>query len=348
MRKFFWVYFILLINCTEPIGFDPRTDAEYLIVDGFISNGTGPYEVYLGRSASYSSALNGGNEQPITGAELWIRDDSGDHVDLHESEKGVYATPEAFLGEIGKSYSLHIKTPDGREYQSIPETLLAPDEISGAHYEFVVLKTLILNGNITRTYGVRFYLDSEFEVSDSYHRWDWEATYIKRTTLYPEDSALRDDSLLEFCYVDERSLDQVNIQGQTTGVQGRLIAENEIDFRFNYKYSMNLLQYTMTREAYDYWKLIQDQKENTGSVFDTPPANVLGNIVNVTGSEEIVLGRFDVYGSSSQRFFIANHDLPVQGQISDLTCDRDAPADFCWDCALFPGSRPHKPDFWEG
>ena len=50
-------------------------------------------------------------------------DDSGLQEDLKEISQGVYQTSGVIRGRIGGVYRLYIRLLDGREYESIPDTL---------------------------------------------------------------------------------------------------------------------------------------------------------------------------------------------------------------------------------
>jgi hypothetical protein len=42
------------------------------------------------------------------------------------------------------------------------------------------------------------------------------------------------------------------------------------------RYSINVRQYGLTKEAYNYWQIIQKSSQQSGSIFDPQPAQVIG------------------------------------------------------------------------
>lgn len=55
---------------------------------------------------------------------------------------------------------------------------------------------------------------------------------------------------------------------------------------------VDLRQTSLTSDAYWYYKLFQQQTQNTGGLADTPPTALIGNIRNVVNPKEVVVGYF--------------------------------------------------------
>jgi hypothetical protein len=71
---------------------------------------------------------------------------------------------------------------------------------------------------------------------------------------------------------------------------------------------VELRQLSMTKSAYDYYKLFQQQIENNGGIADTPPTALRGNIKNTANAKEIVVGYFSVSDVSSTRYWLERKD----------------------------------------
>ena len=63
-------------------------------------------------------------------------------------------------------------------------------------------------------------------------------------------------------------------------------------------------QMSLSANAFRYLKLIEDQSENTGTLADTPPAPIKGNVVNTKNGNEIVLGYFSASSVSEIRYMM--------------------------------------------
>ena len=55
---------------------------------------------------------------------------------------------------------------------------------------------------------------------------------------------------------------------------------------------VDLRQTSLTQDAYRYYKLVQQQTQNTGGLADTPPTALVGNVHNVANPREAVIGYF--------------------------------------------------------
>jgi len=77
---------------------------------------------------------------------------------------------------------------------------------------------------------------------------------------------------------------------------------------------VEIRQSSISREAYRYFKLFEDQTENTGGLADTPPAPLVGNVRNLDDERENVAGYFVVSAVSSIRYWLdrsTNPGFPV-------------------------------------
>ncbi|UFH54401.1 DUF4249 domain-containing protein [Spirosoma sp. KNUC1025] len=55
---------------------------------------------------------------------------------------------------------------------------------------------------------------------------------------------------------------------------------------------VDIRQKSLTKDAYRYYKLFQDQTQNSGGLADTPPTALAGNVYNVANRKEMVVGYF--------------------------------------------------------
>ena len=68
---------------------------------------------------------------------------------------------------------------------------------------------------------------------------------------------------------------------------------------------VSLQQMSLTPNAYRYFKLIQDQSVNTGTLADTPPAPIKSNLVNIADKNELVLGYFSASSVAEVRYMLS-------------------------------------------
>ncbi|MFK7982342.1 MAG: DUF4249 family protein, partial [Saprospiraceae bacterium] len=98
-----------LASCIEP--FEPTLNdaASKLVVDGMLTNLSGPYVVRL----SFSGNPYLPNTAPIGGAKVIIAEQNGPEEILVETEEGVYkSAKDGIRGIAGKSYRIIIETQE--------------------------------------------------------------------------------------------------------------------------------------------------------------------------------------------------------------------------------------------
>ncbi|MCB2219985.1 MAG: DUF4249 domain-containing protein [Bacteroidetes bacterium] len=141
-------------------------------MDGLLTNGNEPVIVKL----SISSPLNNEKFIPAADCEVYITDEKQTIITLTETDLGTYQVSDStFRWQIGKTYELHVKGPDGYSYQSEPCTLPIPSPIDSV-YGILECKEF---GNLHHIIpGIQFYIDNHSDQPDtSYYLWKLCQTY---------------------------------------------------------------------------------------------------------------------------------------------------------------------------
>ena len=137
--------------------------------------------------------------------------------------------------------------------------------------------------------------------------------------------------------------------------------------RLKYLYSLLITQYSLSKEAYTYWKELQINTNQDGGLYANQPINIIGNLYNVDNPKHKVLGYFSASAITNKRKFIKDvKGLEIEARgcdtiglrmgIKDIT-----PLDYtayltnesasglltepCVDCTRMGGTTV-KPDFW--
>jgi hypothetical protein len=109
-------------------------------------------------------------------------------------------------------------------------------------------------------------------------------------------------------------------------------------------YYLNVELFSLTKEAYNYLKLLKDQTQNTGSTFDLPPAPVRGNIFKATATgKESALGYFKVGGVSKKVVYIRRDNAPVAARINEPSY---LLVNECRPCQEIPSRTAVRPAGW--
>ena len=326
LKRLIYLLLLLPMSCIDPYQVDVPEGQQLLTVEGLIHTGLGPHSITLTRSDTYGSVFEG-LVRPVTGATVVVRDNEGQIIFLSEGQeaRGSYFTPLGFRAESGKSYTLQIQTADGKVYTSLPEQVESAPEIEDISIKTV---TVPVEGETSPRSGVQ--LISEInDPADQNNFYFWRLSpivYVLETrpdlfTPRPTpESPGRDPQPKPCCAICFRT--------ETTGNQSLFIAQDDSfnglttripagfieddGLRFVNTLRVDLNQYAISQEAYRFLRLVKQQAEISGSIFDPPPATIRGNMISLDNPEEVVLGYFIVAGESSKRIYIDKSDLTFQ------------------------------------
>ena len=286
----------IIFGCIEP--FEPDIDGydDFLVVEGGISNESPPYQIRLTRTTAYDDS-----ELPVErGAIVIIRDDQGNEETLQEGNNGIYTSSEdGIRGIAGVSYQLEIQT-QGNNYLS--EWVTMPDSVPIQSINKEYNERILANDMVTEGFEI---LVNNNGGGTGYYRWTWEETW--RFSLPGYDTIIN-----QICWQSNRSNNLlIGSSSQVQGINNAFIRNVTLDDgRLLDRYSIQVNQYTITEDAYNYWLNIANLNQNTGTLFDPLPYEIQGNITNIEDPEERVVGFFEASGVSSERIFISNEELP--------------------------------------
>ncbi|WP_026966474.1 DUF4249 domain-containing protein [Algoriphagus terrigena] len=345
LRRLVYILLLIPIACIDPYQVEVPEGEQLLTVEGMIHTGVGPQAITITRSVTYGSIFEA-LIRPVSGATVVIRDNEGSVTFLEEGTeaRGVYFTPIDFRAEIGKSYNLQIQLSDGKVYSSLPERVESAPEI-----EEISLKTVTIpvEGETNPRSGVQ--LVSEInDPADQNNFYFWRLSpivhvletrpdlFVIRETRTPAPKAC-----CNVCYRTEYTGNQSlfiaqddNFNGLSTRIPAAFIEDNGL--RFVNKLRVDLKQYAVSQEAYRFLRLVKQQAEISGSIFDPPPATIRGNMISLDNPDEVVLGYFMAAGESTKRIYIDKSDLTFR-QNAGIVPD---------DCREEDGADINPPSDW--
>ena len=350
-RTIFLLSCLALTTCIDRINLDETLSGEpLLVVDGLMTNAEEPYRVILSYTSSSLKTYQG---DTLSGAEVYITDEAGNRADLSEVENGEYETnPNQFRGVVGKTYQLHIIAPDGKTYESVPETMPAVPPIDSLYFVLENHPTETSTGTIIDFWGLQFYLNTgSGEDKAAYYRWQLRDTYEFMAPL------VRPTQLVTpVCYLSSAPARYLNIASTQALREDRIerLALNFVSksgIKLQRRYSLLVTQYALTEGAYTFWENVQELQTDASSVFAPPPSPIPGNVSSVSDSREQVLGYFQVSSVTEKRIFVRRAEIPPgpgapPGSNSGCVAgDPEAP-DYCYDCTLTFGATTEVPSFW--
>jgi hypothetical protein len=312
--------FTLLAVFTFCTCIDPYTPklagyASLLVADGRITDANSSYTVRLSATFQEQNSI----PSAVSGAKVFISDDSGNNSYLKERTGGIYKTDStSFRGIPGRTYVMHISTKEGEDYESEPCLMQAVPDIDNVYFA----KDQQLTNNQTQLQdGVMVYLDSKQGDKNQYLRWDFEEVW-KFKVPYPKkfDYILNPDKpnepffsvikdVKEFCWKSRKS-DEILIYSDYSGA-GSAIKKEPIYFiasdksdRMTVQYSILVKQYSVSKKEYEFWNNLKQVNVAGGDIFAKQPFTVISNIHNINNPKERVLGYFQVSAVKQKRSYL--------------------------------------------
>lgn len=263
------IYSILVIgvfaSCEDVVDLDLQEGPKRLVVDGEITDGPGPYQVQLSRTASATDNV----EVPtVDDALIYITSSVGESDTLMHLGGGLYET-QNIQGEIGRSYVLHIETIEGGIYMSSEELL----------EEVMELDSLYSWSNEDLVFGPPSEDTLERYIVVDYT--EPEGTDYFQWVFYRNDSLQLDE------------VGQILIEDDLFYTANAKAIERpffQADYKVGDKATLEIR--SLSASHYFFLNELITQLSNTGSPFDTPPAPITGNITRDDDPEEQVLGFF--------------------------------------------------------
>jgi hypothetical protein len=338
-------------------------------VDGYITDDPGPYVVTLTHAFALESDAS--QSKPVKGARVVLYSDTGESEDMVEGDEiGTYETGGKIRGTIGNSYHITIQMPDGTTLESEPERLNVNGAIKSIHYDFEHRTT-------TKPWGVvdadvfNVFVDAETQIQDgelSYMRWRFTGTYKTETFPQLHKSVLQGYTFLDpwpcsgyvvdpapgggilrqdttctccICWVDQHeatprlSDSELVAEGQFRNVK---VGEVPITrATFIEKYHVAIEQLAITKNAFEFFKIIRTQKENTTNLFQPPPGRNVGNISKSENADYDVVGLFWAASVTRDAIFISKDEVPYKLPVDSLPLP----------CTNYANASTAKPVYWD-
>lgn len=326
---------LLLVGaCIDRLHFDAESiDGGAIVVQGSITTKPGPYTVKLSQASNADDNLF--FKSPISAREVILSDDVGNVEKLTSEEAGTYHTSlNGIQGVVGRKYSLRIELVDGSVFESIPDEMKPVGHIDSLYYQFESRQPI----NMPTEYGFHVYIDAQNE--SDFVRWRFTGTFkadafpqyhsinnqCKTLPDPPPCSGFTQVGQYEFiktgectcctCWVsDGDEKPRLNDETITTNGTFKKIEMAYIPFdalRFQYKkYMLKVEQMSLSREAYEFWKLIRDQKDAESNIFQPAIGKIRTNFVS-TNSDKKLIGIFYASAIEEKILFItgANPRVP--------------------------------------
>lgn len=368
--KYTWIIVFSLIGaCVERIEFDVPDALGILVIEGFITDENTPYSVKITRGFPLGS--DSIIQSTVSGATVTLFDDMGHEEILTEKEPGLYTSNGVINGEVNHTYFIRIRTADGLLFESDPEQINPVGAIKNITYEFEPRTKVETFGEVDVPVFNIFVDADAGNATEQYIRWRYTGTY--EVLNYPELHYTWNPPYTPYknpwpcsgyilvggpegsggilqqvgectccnCWVTlPEELPQLSDTQLISGNEFRHIKVGEVPINnqtFFTKFKVSVEQLSLTRTAFDFFKLIREQKENAASIFQPPSGEIRGNIRGLNNSNPVV-GLFWAAAVNRQVIYLFPDDVPI-----NLT-----PADFstypCYE--QYNNATNQKPEGW--
>lgn len=305
MRKLsLFILSLALVACLDPTVPEFQLEEAFYLVEGRILAGEQGSEIRV-----QESDFREANKQflPVARATVLSREEGGEEAlwELDDAEKGTYIPPAGFTAAPGQTWHFDVVLPDGTVIESTPETIPEPVLVNALNIRFEQNAEFDEGRN---RFIPRFeiFLDYDDPADrENFYAFDyryWEKVIVCATCEFGRwrnGECLEDPFNFRFdylCDTDECfSLTQgvQTIYGNDELTNGSNIRDFEVGGVEFDVFGIMLVEgilLSITPEAYDYGKVIQDLTTGNSGLNATIPSALNGNVRNVDPDGKTVLG----------------------------------------------------------
>ena len=268
--------FVLASSCEDPIDIDIPDGQERLVVEGWITDQPGPYEIKL----SVTNNFNDTAPNPkVPNATVSVIDSKGSVFLFTEQAAGVYMSSTDWRGEVGLSYTCLIDLENGMKVVSSAEPLNAVPDFDSLFYK-EVFPPNIIDGIIQEEFFIGSTIQDPINV-ENYYR--WRITRNRDPLIDVESIVIFSDRF---------------VNGNDFQLEVPQILFSRLD-------TVIVRQEGISEKAFDYYDLLIAQATTLGQSSGTAPAVLRGNMFSESNPNEIILGYFGAAAIVSEAIIIA-------------------------------------------
>jgi hypothetical protein len=365
----FLIFCLVFFSCTEPYDIPFNSNLSILSIDASINDNGGPQIIVLKKTQITNS--NFPFFVPETKATVVLLENSQNIISGREISSGQYQLPIGFKPKLGFKYKLQIKLSNGEEYISTEETIKSTPEISKTQFVF----TNDVYGDASNIPGHIVFLDTKDnpEKGDNL-MWRWRLFEKQRicvtcdfayysTSPAPLGRCISSRALLEsqtsYDYECRSDCYEIFYNSTINVFNDRLVANGEIKNRLVARIPfyqptgclLEISQENVSEGAFQFNKAIIDQNQSSGTLADSPPTPLIGNIFNVKNKNEQVGGYFTVSNLKIAKLFIPRTEnaisLGLLGRPINLEPVSPPASPPLAPCILSKTRTPLKPEGWK-
>lgn len=334
---------ICLWSCTEPYNAINENYEELLVVEATITDSLQHHTVKLSKTRPVDSqtAIKESN------AQVWIENNGGEVFQFSETEEGLYISDVEFAAETEKSYKLHVKTSNGKEYVSGDET--TPQKIDLNIYAESGQNDLGAEGvnifaNVLATQNETVFV--KYEYTEVYKivtlvniPYDYEVRNIVYDPDFDHNCTISFDPFVSertenssICYSFPTVSNRI-IQNTSSSYGNNEIPNMKVHFipkeayKLRERYSILVRAYSQNYNSYQYYSNIKKINSNDSELSFQQPGYIKGNMISLADNNENVLGFFNVWSIAQKRIFMDYSDFgfPIPDYFADIDVINSGP-----------------------
>jgi len=304
---FFLLLFVSFIHCKKQYN-PPAIESinSYLVVDGFINANPNENSTFI---LSRTKKLTDTTSQTISelNAQVFVINKSGSSIPLIDINRNGNYTSTLLNLNSSDQYALKIITSDGHQYVS----------------DFVPVKKSPPIDSLTwrQDSSLTVYLNTHDPNNNTtYYKWNYVETWHYQAPLiryWEVNNGLISpmDSLNQTYDCWKTTNSNTIITGTSVALGQDVISRAPIltiprdDEKIKIRYSILVNQIPLTKDAYNYWLLIQKNSQELGTLFDPQPSQLTGNIHPLSNPNEPVIGFVTAATTTQKRLFVSNSEL---------------------------------------
>ena len=321
------VLLIALASCIKP--YEPEfdnSDIQRVVISGKLLDVAGIQEVDI----SLSSPLKTISRIPYEKCTVNLLSSKGKQWTYTEAGDGVYRLI-LNAGELDLSISYHIEveTPDHQIIVSAPEIFYENPDVDSIYFS----KETHANEITGKEYlGLQFLIDLKAAETDSrYYLFDVIETsefHAPRPIEWWYDGVVHHEDPADYskslCWntqdINDVFVLKTDNLSKNEYIGSKLNFTNNQSQRLQHLYSLNVKQYSISKEAYTYWSQMQINMHQSGGLYNSQPIAPKGNFSNKGNPEREVLGYFMLAKLKEKRIFVSPQNI----DIVDNTCGEPA------------------------
>lgn len=342
--------FLLFSSCIDKFDFErPDSIKDAIAIQGRIAKGN-PSTVRVTVKEVFDFA---NFPKFLSASEVLIIDDAGNQLELDSRRQGFYnlTIPDDhpfFKVATGKKYKIRVSGLRNKVFESKWEELLPvpiPEKLVTNNVDIEVTNRFGVV-NVFRELG--YFIDTPLKAPNSTQNsrllWELGGTFKLTDTPSAGDCFDGEAPPPKACYVTDSPVrNHITFDG-TKSSASRLdnYLVESINFTGNLAegYYVNILQQSLTEEAYDYWSQVAIAVNRTGDLFQQPTGLIPSNLQNIEAPNESVFGYFYATEEQPVRVYIEPNGRPI----CPIVSQNGVAAEFCCECRRIGSTI--KPDWW--